>query len=99
MLISDWTITLIGSVAAALTTVAFVPQVIRVWRLKDARDISLPTFLIFSVGLVAWLVYGIYIASVPVIVANVLTLILSLTIVTLKLRYGTGTPGVGALPD
>lgn len=53
---SSWTVTLIGSISAALTTVAFVPQALRVWRLRDARDISLPTVAIFSVGLVGWVV-------------------------------------------
>lgn len=87
MIPSDWTVTLIGSLAAALTTVAFVPQVVRVWRLKDAREISLPTFLLFSVGLFAWFLYGVLIGSLPVIVANAVTLVLALAILSLKIRF------------
>jgi MtN3 and saliva related transmembrane protein len=84
---SFWTITLVGSIAAALTTAAFVPQVLRVWRLRDARDISLPTFAIFSVGLVGWIGYGFLVSSIPIIAANILTLGLALAIVALKVKF------------
>jgi MtN3 and saliva related transmembrane protein len=82
-----WSTTLIGSVAAICTTGAFVPQVLRVWRLKSAAEISLATFLVFSVGTLTWLVYGLLIHAVPVILANGATLLLSLTMVGLKLNY------------
>jgi len=84
---STWTITLVGSISAALTTVAFVPQALRVWRLRDARDISLPTFAIFSVGLVGWVVYGTEVASIPIVAANFVTLLIALAIVVLKIRF------------
>lgn len=87
MVPSQSTITVIGSVGAVLTTGAFVPQVIRVWRLKDARDISLPMLLLFSIGLIVWMVYGILIPSVPIIIANALTLMLALTILVLKVKF------------
>jgi MtN3 and saliva related transmembrane protein len=77
----------VGSIAAFCTTTAFVPQLIRVWRLKSARDISLNMFLLFSFGELMWLVYGLLIHSVPVILANVVTLLLALWILVLKLRY------------
>ena len=73
--------------AAFSTTASFVPQLVRVWRRKSASDISLTMFLLFSFGLVCWLVYGLGIGSVPVTVANAVTLALSLAILTLKLRY------------
>lgn len=92
MIFSDWVITLIGSVAAATTTVAFVPQVIRVWRLRDARDISLPTFLLFSVGMLVWVVYGVLILSLPIILANAVTLILAVIILSLKVKFDRGSP-------
>jgi MtN3 and saliva related transmembrane protein len=82
-----WTPTLVGSVAAVFTTGAFVPQVVRVWRLKSAGQISLTTFLAFALGTSVWLVYGILIDSIPVIAANAVTLVLSLAIVVLKLNY------------
>lgn len=77
----------IGFAAAFCTTAAFVPQLVRVLHLKSARDISLPTFLLFSVGVSLWLVYGIYTGSKPVIVSNIITLVLSLSILFLKLKY------------
>ena len=77
----------IGFVAAFCTTAAFIPQLVRVYRLKSARDISLPTFLLFSVGVFLWLLYGIYTGSRPVIASNTVTLVLSLSILFLKLKY------------
>jgi MtN3 and saliva related transmembrane protein len=59
----------------------------RVLRLRSAREISLPTFLLFSIGVFLWLVYGIYTGSKPVIVSNGITLMLSVSILVLKLRY------------
>jgi MtN3 and saliva related transmembrane protein len=77
----------IGFVAAFLTTAAFVPQLMRVMKLHSAREISLGTFLMFSVGVLMWLVYGIYTGSRPVIASNVVTLVLSVSILILKLKY------------
>jgi len=77
----------IGFVAAFCTTAAFVPQLLRVMRLRSAREISLGTFLLFSVGVFLWLVYGIYSGSKPVIASNVVTLALSLSILFLKVRF------------
>jgi MtN3 and saliva related transmembrane protein len=90
--VSEGSIVLIGSVAAVCTTGAFVPQVVRLWRLRSAAEISLLTFLVFSVGTFAWLVYGLLIRSLPVIGANAVTLGLALTMVVLKLRYDRGGP-------
>lgn len=64
-----------------------MPQLIRVWKLKSARDISVIMFLVFSLGVFLWLVYGIFIRSFPVLLANAVTLALSLAILALKLRY------------
>jgi len=77
----------LGFAAAFCTTAAFVPQLVRVLRLRSARDISLPTFLLFSVGVFLWLLYGLYTGSKPVIASNAVTLVLSLSILILKLRY------------
>ncbi len=77
----------IGFVAAFLTTAAFVPQLMRVMKLRSAREISLGTFLMFSVGVFLWLMYGIYTGSRPVIASNVVTLVLSVSILILKLKY------------
>ena len=77
----------LGFVAAFLTTAAFVPQLIRIVRMRSAREISLPTFLMFSLGVFLWLLYGIYTGSKPVIASNCVTLVLSVSILVLKLRY------------
>jgi MtN3 and saliva related transmembrane protein len=77
----------LGFAAAFCTTVAFVPQLVRVLKLRSARDISLGTFLMFSVGVFLWLLYGIYSGSKPVIASNAATLGLSLSILYLKMRY------------
>lgn len=80
----------IGFAAALLTTAAFVPQLVRVMRLRSAREISLGTFLMFSLGVFLWLLYGIYTGSKPVMASNGVTLILSVSILVLKLRYDRG---------
>lgn len=86
-LLPRWALEWIGSTAAFSTTASFVPQLVRVWRRKSASDISLTMFLLFSFGLVCWLIYGVGIGSAPVTVANAATLALSLAILVLKLRY------------
>lgn len=78
---------LIGYFAATCTTLSFLPQLIRVLKLRSARDISLGMFLVFSFGTVLWLAYGVAIHSWPVMVANAVTLVLALSILALKLRY------------
>ncbi|MCI4373707.1 MAG: SemiSWEET transporter [Thermoplasmata archaeon] len=87
MLLSQWSITVIGLIAATCTTVAFVPQVVRVWRLQRADEISLSTFLVLSVGMLIWLAYGVLLDSLPLIFANAVTVGLTLTIVALKLKW------------
>ncbi len=81
-------IDLIGSIAAFLTTVAFVPQVVRIWRSRSAADISLPMYVVFTLGVILWLVYGILLGAMPIIIANCVTLLLSVSVVAMKLRWG-----------
>jgi len=80
-------IDLVGGLAGLLTTIAFVPQVIKTWRSGSAEDISLFMFLLFSTGVLMWLIYGLAIRSVPVIAANSITLVLAVSILVLKIRY------------
>jgi MtN3 and saliva related transmembrane protein len=80
-------ITLIGLAAATLTTVAFIPQVVRAWRTRSTRDISLPMFLVLALGITLWLIYGAMIRDLPLIAANLVTLVLVLMILFFKLRY------------
>jgi MtN3 and saliva related transmembrane protein len=78
---------LLGLVAGALTTTAFVPQVLKIYRTKSGKDISGRMIALFSAGVLLWLAYGILIASTPVIIANAVTLVLAVAIIVLKVRY------------
>jgi MtN3 and saliva related transmembrane protein len=81
-------LSLIGFAAAFFTTVAYIPQVLRIWRTRSTADISLGMFVVMTIGVVLWLIYGIMLGSAPVIAANGITLVLSTTILVLKLRGG-----------
>ena len=80
-------IILTGYIAGTLTTLSFVPQVMRAWKLKETRDLSLAMLVIFAAGIFLWTLYGIWIGSLPVIAANVMTFVLILILLWLKLRY------------
>lgn len=77
----------LGLLAGVLTTAAFVPQIVKTWKSKYTRDISLGMFVIFSTGVLLWLLYGIQIGAMPLIVTNAITLGLSLTILVFKIKY------------
>ena len=81
------TINFIGYAAATCTTISFLPQLIRVVRLRSAKDISLGMFSIFSAGTAMWLAYGVLSHTSPVAAANGVMLVLSFSILVLKLRY------------
>lgn len=78
----------IGLLAGGCTTLAFLPQVLQVWRTRSTRDISLGMYAIFCTGVLLWLIYGLLINSVPIIMANGVTLILATSILTMKLVWG-----------
>jgi MtN3 and saliva related transmembrane protein len=82
----------IGFLAGALTTIAFVPQALKMYTTKSGKDVSSRMLLFFSAGVILWLIFGLMIESVPVILANVVTLILSGTIIVLKIRYSRPNP-------
>jgi len=79
--------TTIGYVAGTLTTVSFLPQLIKTWRCKSAKEISWVMLLAFALGVTLWLVYGIFLGSAPIIVANTATLALVVLILVLKVYY------------
>jgi MtN3 and saliva related transmembrane protein len=81
------TVILIGYFAGTLTTVSFVPQVIRTWRMRETKDFSLAMLMLFGLGMVLWTVYGIWIGSPPIIAANVITFVLILFLLAMKVRY------------
>jgi len=78
---------LLGSAAGALTTAAFVPQVVKTWKSKSAGDLSFGMFLVFAAGVLLWLAYGVVIGATPIIVANSVTLALAVAILAMKIRY------------
>ncbi|MAH01911.1 hypothetical protein CMO87_01610 [Candidatus Woesearchaeota archaeon] len=83
---ADYVMTL-GFVAATLTISAFLPQVIKAWKTKSTKDVSLLMFSTLIVGNVLWLVYGILIGSLPIVITNILIFIFASTILILKIKY------------
>jgi MtN3 and saliva related transmembrane protein len=81
-------ITIIGSIASILTTTAFVPQALKTWRTKSAKDLSLAMFLTFFLGVCLWFVYGLLLGEWPIILGNIFTMVFSALILYVKLRYG-----------
>lgn len=77
---------IIGIVAAALTTSAFLPQAVKVVRTRETGAISLAMYALFATGVALWLVYGILTAQLPITLANGVTLVFALVILTMKLR-------------
>ena len=80
-------ITALGLVAGTLTTLSFLPQLVKAWKTRSTHDISFGMLALFSVGLVLWIVYGVIVTDLPVIAANSLTLLFVGLILALKLRY------------
>jgi MtN3 and saliva related transmembrane protein len=79
---------ILGMTAGTLTTVAFIPQLAKALKSKSTGDLSWGMVLTFTIGVLLWLIYGIWIDSLPVILANAVTLLLQLGIVSLKIKYG-----------
>ncbi|HBF61634.1 MAG: SemiSWEET transporter [Methyloceanibacter sp.] len=78
----------VSAMAATLTTVAFVPQALHIIRHKETRAISLQMYVVFATGVAFWLAFGLMLWNWPMILANIVTLALALTIIAMKLRYG-----------
>jgi len=83
---------LVGGIAAVLTTISFLPQVLKAWRSRSARDVSLAMLLLFLAGVLLWLCYGLALESLPLILANAVTAVLILAILAAKLRFRTSDP-------
>ena len=76
-----------GYIAAILTTAAFLPQLIKTLKTKKAEDVSLVTLIMFICGVGCWIIYGYKISSIPILIANIITLILNLFILISKIYY------------
>lgn len=79
---------ILGLMAACLTTMAFLPQAIHSWRSRDVSGVSLTMYCTFTLGVALWLAYGLLIQSLPVVLSNLITFPLSLSILFLKLKEG-----------
>jgi MtN3 and saliva related transmembrane protein len=78
----------VSAIAATLTTAAFVPQAMHIIRHKETKAISLIMYVVFACGVALWLAFGVLIDNWPIMVSNGITLVLTLAIVGMKLRYG-----------
>ena len=81
------TTTLIGFLAGGLTTLSFLPQVVKTARSRSARDLSESMLLVFLIGLVLWTIYGLQVGSAPIIAANVITMGLVGAILVMKVKF------------
>lgn len=79
---------LLGLIAAILTTSSFAPQAIKTIRTKSTESISLGMYIMFNLGVLCWLCYGVYLNDLPLILANSVTIVLTGTILYLKLKHG-----------
>lgn len=81
------TVIFIGYLAGILTTIAFIPQVSRAWKLRETRDISLLMLVLFAAGVLLWTLYGFAVSAPPIIAANMVTFLLILVLMGLKMKY------------
>ncbi|MBM5786551.1 MAG: hypothetical protein FJ373_01790 [Pelagibacterales bacterium] len=84
----DNIIDLIGFFSGFCTTIAFLPQVIKAYKTRSTKDVSLLMFLVFTIGVAGWLIYGVLLMNVPIIIANIVTLFLAFLILVAKIRFG-----------
>jgi MtN3 and saliva related transmembrane protein len=80
-------ITIVGLVAAVFTTIALLPQLLKVWRTKSTRDISTGMFSFYCIGVFLWFVYGVFIGDLPIILANSIAFVQGAAILLLKAKY------------
>lgn len=80
-------ITVLGLIAGTLTTLSFIPQLLKAWKSRSTHDISIGMFSLLAVGITLWIFYGVVTSDLPVVVANSVTLVFVGLILALKLRY------------
>ncbi len=78
---------ILGYLAAFLTTASFLPQVYKTWKTKSTEGLSLTMYTIFLTGIICWLIYGIYLNSLPIILANTVTGVSVVMLIIMKLKY------------
>ena len=90
LIVSAKWVDIVGSLAAVLTTVSFLPQAWHSFKTKDVSGVSLGMYSVFTVGVALWLVYGLLLRAWPIVVANVITLGLAVAILGMKVVFGRG---------
>ncbi|MDC9723654.1 MAG: SemiSWEET transporter [Urechidicola sp.] len=83
----SFNVEIIGLLAATLTTASFVPQVLKVWRTKEVKNLSLTMYSAMLAGVILWFTYGVLINSISIILANIITAILVSCIIYFRIRY------------
>ena len=78
---------ILGYAAGFLTTIAFIPQALKIWKTRSADDVSLPTFIAFTIGVALWLTYGLVVKEPPMILWNGVTLVFAAAILVMKLKF------------
>ena len=78
---------ILGVVAGTITSITFLPQVIKIWQTKSAKDLSIMMLLLLMLGVVLWLIYGLVVMSAAIIYTNSMVLAMSLIMLYFKLRY------------
>ena len=78
---------MLGYAAGFLTTIAFIPQAVKIWKTRSADDVSLPTFIAFTIGVALWLAYGLVVKEPPMILWNGVTLVFAAAILVMKLKF------------
>ncbi|RPD94618.1 hypothetical protein EGM88_11915 [Aureibaculum marinum] len=79
-------IEIVGLVAGGLTTASFVPQVYKTYKSKSTDSLSLTMLIVFFIGIILWLIYGIYVNSIAMMLTNSITAVLSFILIYFKLR-------------
>jgi MtN3 and saliva related transmembrane protein len=86
-MISPTLVTAIGLAAGALTTSALVPQAVRIWRTKSAKDVSLTMLIVMVIGIILWIAFGLLRSEFAIIVTNAVALVIAIGLLVLKIRH------------
>jgi MtN3 and saliva related transmembrane protein len=81
-------LTSLGLTAGFCTTIAFIPQVMKTWKTRSAKDLSLAMFVVYLAGILLWLLYGVLLGDIAIVLANAATSVLAGSVLYFKLRYG-----------
>jgi MtN3 and saliva related transmembrane protein len=86
-MISPTLVTAIGLAAGALTTSALIPQAVRIWRTKSAKDVSLTMLIVMVIGIIPWIAFGLLRSEFAIIVTNAVALVIAIGLLVLKIRH------------